>query len=66
MDPTDSGAREPLDEPDADVAPGSLPVEAADNGEPVLDPDADEDEAGEAAAADVERREGHRRSHDDR
>jgi hypothetical protein len=65
MDANQSDDRRPVEEPDAGVAPGSLPVEPADNGEPVLDPDVDEDEAGRAAAADVERREHHNRSHDD-
>jgi hypothetical protein len=45
MDTADSRSDQPLDEPDAGPAAGSPPVEPADNGEPVLDPDADEDEA---------------------
>ena len=62
---TSESSDQPLDEPDAGPAAGSLPVEPADNGEPVIDPDADEDEAGRRAQAGVERLERHQRSHDD-
>jgi hypothetical protein len=60
MDADESRSNQPLDEPDAGPAAGSPPVEPADNGEPVLDPDADEDEAGRQARA-VERLERHGR-----
>jgi hypothetical protein len=64
MDSSDSGSRAPLDEPDGGPAAGSLPVEPADNGEPVLDPDSEDDEPGQAASAGVERLERHNRSRD--
>jgi hypothetical protein len=60
MDTDPDEEREPLDEPDAGPAAGALPVEPADNGEPVLDPDAEEGGA-EHAAARVERLERHNR-----
>jgi hypothetical protein len=61
MDTGPDKEREPLDEPDAGPAAGSVPVETADNGEPVLDPDAEDEGAeGEASAA-VERIERHNR-----
>jgi hypothetical protein len=61
MTTSESRADEPLDEPEARPASGSLPVEPADNGEPVPDPAADEDEVGRRARAGAERLERHRR-----
>jgi hypothetical protein len=58
-DTSDEHPREPAGGPDVGAAAGSLPVEQADNGEPVIDPDADEDAAGRAAAAKAERIERH-------
>ena len=56
---------DPLEEPDAAAAPGSQSpggvlrhTTRADNGEPVLDPDAEGEGAEHDAAAEVERREG--------
>jgi hypothetical protein len=56
---------DPLDEPDAAAAPGSRPkggvlrhATQGENGEPVLDPDAQGDEAEQDASAEVDRREG--------
>jgi hypothetical protein len=64
MDTSESRSDMTRDERDAAPA-GSPPVERADNGEPVLDPDADEDEAGRQAGAAVEHLEHHHRGHDD-